>query len=221
MNSNIGTTMRKPLLVLGARQYAPVFADVFDEVVEHEIVGFVENLDRSVCATPILDRPVYWIDEIEAFAGTHLLICCLATPRRSQFIEQAIALRFAFATLIHPRAWVSGRATIDAGTSLDVSAVVAPFARIGRHVRVGRGATIGHHTAIGEFSTLHPGSDVAGNCIIESKVTIGIGATVINGCRIGAASSVAAGAVVTKDVPPAALVAGTPARIVREMYEAP
>lgn len=45
--------------------------------------------------------------------------------------------------------------------------------------------------------------------------TIGANATILPGVTIGESAMVAAGAVVTKDVPPRALVAGNPAQIVR------
>lgn len=50
---------------------------------------------------------------------------------------------------------------------------------------------------------------------IESGATIGANATILPGLVIGQGAMVAAGAVVTKDVPPYALVAGNPARFVR------
>ena len=50
---------------------------------------------------------------------------------------------------------------------------------------------------------------------IERNVWIGAAATVLPGVRIGADSVVGAGAVVTSDVPPATLVAGVPAKVVR------
>jgi acetyltransferase-like isoleucine patch superfamily enzyme len=53
--------------------------------------------------------------------------------------------------------------------------------------------------------------------IIERNVWIGAGAIVLQGVTVGADSVVAAGAVVTSDVPPATLVAGVPARVVREL----
>jgi acetyltransferase-like isoleucine patch superfamily enzyme len=52
---------------------------------------------------------------------------------------------------------------------------------------------------------------------IERNVWIGAAATVLPGVRIGADSVVGAGAVVTGDIPPATLVAGVPARVVRSL----
>ena len=53
--------------------------------------------------------------------------------------------------------------------------------------------------------------------IIEDNVWIGAKATVLYGRRIGKNSVIAAGAVVTKDVPPNTVVAGVPARVIREL----
>jgi acetyltransferase-like isoleucine patch superfamily enzyme len=52
---------------------------------------------------------------------------------------------------------------------------------------------------------------------VETNVWIGTAATVLPGVTIGADSVVAAGAVVTHDVPPATLVAGVPAAVVRHL----
>ena len=53
--------------------------------------------------------------------------------------------------------------------------------------------------------------------VIERNVWIAAGATIIGGVTIGENSVVAAGSVVTKDVPPNALVGGNPARVIRSI----
>lgn len=53
--------------------------------------------------------------------------------------------------------------------------------------------------------------------VIEDNVWIGAKVTVLYGRRIGENSVVAAGAVITKDVPPNTLVAGVPARVIKEL----
>ena len=50
--------------------------------------------------------------------------------------------------------------------------------------------------------------------MIEDDVWIGIGAIVLKGVRIGKDARIAAGSVVTTNVPPGATVVGNPARVV-------
>lgn len=52
---------------------------------------------------------------------------------------------------------------------------------------------------------------------IDDDVWIGSGAIICDGVRVGQGAVVAAGAVVTEDVPPHVVVAGVPARVVREI----
>jgi len=51
---------------------------------------------------------------------------------------------------------------------------------------------------------------------IEDDADLGVGAIVLPGVRVGRGAQVGAGAVVTRDVPPYAVVAGNPARVLRE-----
>ena len=53
--------------------------------------------------------------------------------------------------------------------------------------------------------------------VIGSNVWIAAGAIVLQGLTIGADAVIAAGAVVTNDVPASTLVAGVPARVIREL----
>lgn len=56
------------------------------------------------------------------------------------------------------------------------------------------------------------------NCIIGNDVWIGSNVKIIGGLSIGDGAIVAAGAVVTKDVPPYAIVGGVPAKIIRYRF---
>ena len=54
-----------------------------------------------------------------------------------------------------------------------------------------------------------------GPIVIEDDVWIGFNVVVLSGVRIGHGAVIAAGSIVTRDVPAGAIVAGTPARLVR------
>jgi acetyltransferase-like isoleucine patch superfamily enzyme len=53
--------------------------------------------------------------------------------------------------------------------------------------------------------------------IVEKRASIGSNATIMGGVTIGVGGIVGAGSVVTKDVPPYTIVAGNPAKILREI----
>lgn len=114
------------------------------------------------------------------------------------------------------------------------SILVGPTFWCAGDITIGRRVVLSYHVVIadGDFHprdptlrrndaiAIAPGGDarnrppyVTRPVVIEDDVHIGIGAMILKGVRIGAGSSVAAGAVVTSDVPPMTHVAGNPARI--------
>jgi acetyltransferase-like isoleucine patch superfamily enzyme len=62
--------------------------------------------------------------------------------------------------------------------------------------------------------------DQTGDIVLERDVWLATGVTVLAGVRIGAATVVAAGSVVTRDLPPGVLAAGVPARVIRSLVTA-
>lgn len=57
-----------------------------------------------------------------------------------------------------------------------------------------------------------------GDIIVDDDVWIGYGATILSGVHIGQGVIVAAGSVVTKNIPPYAIVAGVPAKIIKYRF---
>ena len=90
---------------------------------------------------------------------------------------------------------------------------------IGNHVNLAQGITV---TALNHnFSDTNKRIDEQGvstnPVTIEDDVWIGANAVILPGVTIGEHCVVAAGAVVTKDVPPHSLVAGVPAKVIKKI----
>ncbi len=66
------------------------------------------------------------------------------------------------------------------------------------------------------FHTTTDGGITSAPIVIADRVWIGCRAIILGGVTIGEGSIVAAGSVVTRDVPPGTLVAGNPAKVIRE-----
>ena len=96
-------------------------------------------------------------------------------------------------------------AKIGAGSMVDMNAVIGARAIIGERVHVGAGAVLA--------GVLEPPS--ANPVRISDRVVIGANAVILEGVAVGRHSVVAAGSVVTKDVPPDVVVAGTPASVIK------
>ena len=96
--------------------------------------------------------------------------------------------------------------------------IIGPV-KIGNNVNLAQGITV---TALNHnFSDSNKRIDEQGvstkPVTIEDDVWIGANAVVLPGVKIGNHCVVAAGAVVTKDVPPHSLVAGVPAKVIKQI----
>lgn len=114
-------------------------------------------------------------------------------------------------TLIHPDACVSAHAKIGNGSVVGAKAIVAPGARIGCGCIVNHGAIIDHDCAVGDFAHVAPNATLGGGATVGRESLIGAGATILPGLDVGAKAIIAAGSVVTCNVPDHELWAGVPA----------
>ncbi len=97
-------------------------------------------------------------------------------------------------------------AVIGEGTMIDMNAVLGGRATVGKNCHVGAGAVLA--------GVIEPAS--AKPVIVDDNVLIGANAVVIEGVHIGEGAVVAAGAIVIDDVEPGKVVAGCPARVIKD-----
>jgi acetyltransferase-like isoleucine patch superfamily enzyme len=120
------------------------------------------------------------------------------------------------------------------GTFVEIQkgAKIGDRCKISSHTFICEGVTIESEVFVGHGVTFindrYPRATTAGgqlqveadwqcqNTLVKRGASIGSGATLLGGITIGENAIVGAGSVVTKDVPPNAIVAGNPARILKK-----
>lgn len=117
--------------------------------------------------------------------------------------------------------------TIGDHVLVGTNTVIEGQVRIGSFVKIEANCFIPTHCVFGDRIFLGPGVTILNDryplrlrddyrpegCVLEDDVTIGGAAVLLPGVKIGRGSFVAAGAVVTRDVPPNQLVVGVPGMI--------
>jgi sugar O-acyltransferase (sialic acid O-acetyltransferase NeuD family) len=126
--------------------------------------------------------------------------------------QRALGARCRFATVVHPAAIVDATVRLGTGTVVFAGAIVQPDTAIGEHVIINTGASIDHDCAIGDFVHVAPGTRLAGNVTLDEGAFLGIGAVAIQGVRVGAWTTIGAGAAIVGDLPANIVAAGVPAR---------
>lgn len=125
---------------------------------------------------------------------------------------------------IEPGAFIREQATIEDGAVIMMGATINIGAVVGEGTMVDMNATLGGRATTGKNVHVGAGSVLAGvieppsasPVVIEDDVLIGANAVILEGIRVGQGAIVAAGAIVTQDVPAGAVVAGTPAKVIKQ-----
>jgi sugar O-acyltransferase (sialic acid O-acetyltransferase NeuD family) len=211
--------MTKSLVILGASGNAHDVLDILDAMQSTSRLRFAGWLDdRRSKGEMYLGFPILGIiADAMQLQDEHAFINAIGSDRSySRRPEVVLASGLAtecFATLVHPRASVSQRAELGAGTYVSFGASIAGAATLGDHVAVCPGCIVGHDSQIENYTILAPGAVLSGSVVIEANAYIGARAVLRQGVRIGRGALVGMGAVVTRDVPTGAVVAGCPARV--------
>jgi 2,3,4,5-tetrahydropyridine-2,6-dicarboxylate N-acetyltransferase len=150
------------------------------------IKDYMLEVDRRLSAIPLLD-----ITQVQARIEPGSVIREFVTIGRNAVIMMGAVINIG--------------ASIGEETMIDMNAVVGARAIIGKKCHIGAGAVVA--------GVLEPPS--ATPVIIKDHVLVGANAVILEGVKLGENSVVAAGAVVTEDVPPNAVVAGMPAKVIK------
>lgn len=210
--------MTAPLYVIGAGGFGREVFSMLESSgnAGRPIAGFIDDApsaaDRErveVLGSRILGGVAHLVNRTEPFAA---VVAIGSAPARQAVVAALSGSPVTYPTVVH------ASATIGLGVELAEGVVLAPGCRLstnirlGRHVHVDQNAVVGHDTTVGDYARLNPQACVSGSVTIGSGALVGAGATVLQGLVVGNDAVVGAGAVVVRDVPPAVVVKGVPAR---------
>ena len=135
--------------------------------------------------------------------------CVVENDRRNSGVPlldlKGVKARIEPGAIIREKVEIGEGAVIMMGAVIDMGAVLGGRATVGDRCHIGAGAVLA--------GVVEPAS--ATPVIIEDNVLVGANAVVIEGVHVGRNAVVAAGAVVIEDVPENAVVAGSPARVIK------
>ena len=185
------------------------------EVQDGVVLGKSPKLARSSTASTAALAPLSIAD--------HAVVCCGAIVFAGARLGEGV--------IVGDQAYVRERAEIGAGAVVGRGSTVDNDVRIGARAKIQTDVYVTAYSVVEDDVFVGPGvcmtndstmgrhdkSDALRGSVLRRACRVGGGVVLTPGVEIGEEAFVAAGAVVTKDVPTRAVVMGVPARVVREV----
>ena len=203
------------MVIVGASGHAK---EVFDICQNTEDLFFFDNVSS-------FDKPVLFdkkiiqsFDELLEVETQKIFILGLGgVLHRYNLYQKFIGFSFTPQSIIAKNSQVSSSANLGEGLNIMSFVFIGPDSKIGKGSLINVQASVHHDVEIGDFVEISPGAKILGNSTIGAFSTIGTNATILPKIKVGKNVIVAAGAIVTTDVPDNCMVAGVPAQIKKEL----
>lgn len=210
------------MLIIGAKGFAKEVLEILHQKNDIKNIYFYDDVNQDIEDILYGSFPV--LKSIEAAGKLFLEIdpnftIGIGNPvLRFKLSKQFEAIGGNLTTIISPFSHIGHFGnSIGPGTNIMTNSILTNDIYIGKGGLINLSCTIGHDVYIDDFVELCPDVNVSGNCKIGKFSFIGTNSTILPNITIGSNVIVAAGSVVTKDIPDNCMVAGIPAVIKKEL----
>lgn len=206
-------------IIIGAGTYGEVYLAYLQEA-GVEIVGFVDdNPDLqgiSVKDLPVLGK-ISDLEHLKRELELEAVYCPIGNNKlRVKFLEYARSLGYKTPCFIHSSVLIHPSVSIGEGVYILLGAKIMPYTVVDDYVMISMNALVAHHNHLYKGTFISTGVNFGASINAHENTYIGIGATIMTGIHnLGKDCVVGAGAVVIRDVPDNAVVAGVPAKVIK------
>jgi len=184
-----------------------------------EVRGFYD--DRAPAAPTVGGLP-YLGTVADLNAGASPLAVAVAvgsSAARAAIVARLMSPHLSFPALVHPQVALrpAQRVALGEGCLIQRGCLLTCDITLGRFVLLNLGCTLGHDSVLEDFCSLMPHANVGGGAHLGAGVYLGANATVIHQVRVGAHTTVGAGAVVVRDLPASCTAVGVPAKSIKNL----
>lgn len=206
-------------VIIGAGTYGEVYLAYLQEA-GIDIVGFLDDDKKyerqQVGGVPVLG-PVRLLETLKESDDVRAVYCPLGNNKlRVKFLMYARELGYEIPNYIHSSVIISPNVTIGKGVYILLGTTIMPHTVIKDYVMISMGVRLAHHNVLEEGVFLSTGCNFGASIHANNYAYCGISSTIMTGVReLGEDCLIGAGAVVIKDVPDKAVVAGVPAKVLK------
>lgn len=204
------------LILIGAGGYAKSVLDSLD-FEKYEFCGFIDNFKpegSSHLGYPVLASTV---QDFKNRASYSYFISIGDNTRRLEKFFKLQQFGCKIINVVDKTALVSKHSTLGIGVFVGKMAIVNSGVSVGDNVIINTKSLIEHGCFIGNHCNISTNTTLNGDVIVEDYAFVGSSSVISGQLRIGKNALVGSGAVVIRNVEPRTVVAGVPAKYIKDI----